>query len=139
MILTGLAVVAPAAHLLELRGKIHMPEDRYFIVQSIYLGWWVAGLLLPAAFIADAALAVAVRGEKSAFWLALAAAALIVVNLIIFLIWTQPANAATQNWTVHPANWQTLRRQWEYSHAVNAGVTLLAFCLVTLAGLRASD
>jgi hypothetical protein len=31
-----------------------------------------------------------------------------------------------------------LRRQWEYSHAVNTGVMLLACCSATLAALRAS-
>jgi hypothetical protein len=32
-----------------------------------------------------------------------------------------------------PANWQALRRQWEYAHAANAVLTFAALCLVTLA------
>jgi hypothetical protein len=138
VMLTGLAMIAPGAHLFALPGKIHMPEDHYFLVQSIYLGWWVIGLFLPAAFIANLVLAVAVLADRLAFWLALGAAALVVVNLAIFFVWTQPANAATQNWMVRPENWQSLRQQWEYSHALNAGVTFLAFCAATLAALRAS-
>jgi hypothetical protein len=67
---------------------------------------------------------------------ALAAAALIVLNLVIFVVWTQPANSSTDNWTLRPENWQSLRLQWEYSHAVNAGVTLLAFCAAALAALH---
>ena len=47
--LTALAVIAPAAHLFELSKKIRMSEDEYFIVQTIYVGWWVVGLFLPAA------------------------------------------------------------------------------------------
>jgi hypothetical protein len=30
-----------------------------------------------------------------------------------------------------PENWETLRRQWEYSHAVNAVLMFAALCLVT--------
>jgi hypothetical protein len=40
---------------------------------------------------------------------------------------------------VRPENWETLRQQWEYSHAVNAGVMLLAFCAATLAALRGAS
>jgi hypothetical protein len=54
------------------------------------------------------------------------------------VIWTQPANAATQNFAVRPENWEALRRQWEYSHAINAGVTLAASSAAVLAGLRAA-
>jgi hypothetical protein len=139
IILTGLAVIAPAAHLFELPGKIHMSAGDYFVAQRIYLGWWRVGLLLPAAFIADLGLAIAVRNERPAFWLAIAAVVLIAINLVIFVIWTQPANAATQNWAVRPDNWEALRQQWEYSHAVNAGVTCLAFCAATLAALRGAS
>jgi hypothetical protein len=136
IVLTGLAVIAPAAHLFELAGKIHMSADDYFVVQRIYLGWWMVGLLLPAAFIANLGLAIAVRNDRPALWLATAAIVLIAINLVIFVIWTQPANSATENWAVRPDNWEALRRQWEYSHAVNAGVTCLAFCAATLAALR---
>ena len=139
IILTGLAVIAPAAHLFVLPGKIHMPADAYFTVQRIYLGWWVVGLFLPAAFLANLALAVVARGDKPALWLAVAAMGMIAINLTIFMIWTQPANAATQNWAIRPENWQVLRQQWEHSHAVNAGVTFLAFCAATLAGLRGTS
>ena len=139
IIVTGLTLIAPAAHLFELPGKIHMSGDDYFVVQRVYLGWWVVGLLLPLAFIANSALAVVVRHDLSAFGLAVAAAALIVVNLVIFTVWTQPVNTVTENWAVRPENWQALRRQWEYSHAVNAGVTFLAFCAAAIAALRAAS
>ncbi|HKS60616.1 MAG TPA: hypothetical protein VJT13_02890 [Xanthobacteraceae bacterium] len=138
VVMTGLAVIAPGAHLFELPRKIALPADEYFVVQSIYRGWWIVGLALPAAFIANLALAIAARHDTAALSLALAAAGLIVVNLAIFMVWTQPANAITDNWAIRPDNWETLRRQWEYSHAVNAGVTFLAFCAATLAALRAS-
>jgi hypothetical protein len=136
VLVTGLALIAPGAHVYELPRKIMLPMEQYFVVQGIYRGWWIPGLLLPAALVADLALAYSVRADRLAFSLALAAAALLALNLTIFVIWTQPVNNVTDNWLVQTGNWQALRRQWEFSHAANAGVTLTAFCLATLAALR---
>ncbi len=136
IILTGSALIAPAAHLLELPNKIAMGPNDYFVVQRIYSGWWRVGLLLPAALVANVALAVAARRDSTALLLAMFAAALIALNLAIFFVCTEPANAATGNWTTRPANWLDLRRQWEYSHASNAGIMFVAFCATTAASLR---
>lgn len=136
-IVTGLAVIAPAAHFFELSHKIRMSEDQYFVVQTIYLGWWIPGLLLPAAILLNLAHAFLIGIDQRPAWFALAAVALLVLNLAIFMVWTRPVNVATKNWTLRLENWQALRRQWEYSHAVNAGITLLAFCCAALAGLQA--
>lgn len=136
IIITGLSLIAPGAHAFELLNKIGLPKAEYFVVQQIYSGWWIAGLLLPLAFLANVGNAIALRADKAAMALSLAAAALIALNLVIFVLFTQPANAATQNWTIQPENWEALRAQWEYSHAVNAAVNFLAFCCATLASTR---
>lgn len=135
IIVTGLAVVAPAAYLFELPRKIKMSADQYFVVQTIYLGWWTVGLLLPIAIGTNIALALEVGINTLPSWLALTAAALLVANLVIFVVWTRPVNAITKNWAVRLENWRGLRRQWEFSHAANAGVTVLAFCFAALAAL----
>ena len=137
VIVTGMALIAPAAHLLELANKIGMETNDYFVVQRVYAGWWLVGLLLPAALLANLALVVAARADRSASRLALVAAALIALNLVIFFVWTQPANTATVNWTIQPENWRSLRREWEYSHAVNAGIMFIAFCETTAESVRA--
>jgi hypothetical protein len=62
------------------------------------------------AIVASLGLAVVMRGRGTASWLALAAFALITATLVIFVMWTQPANAATTNWTVVPDNWQRSAR-----------------------------
>lgn len=46
-----------------------------------------------------------------------------------------PDNQATESWTMLPANWEALRTRWEYGHAVNAGVTLLAFVALVSSAL----
>lgn len=135
VLITGLALIAPGAHLYEMANKLHLARNEYFVVQSIYNGWWMAGLFLPLAFLANLALAFAIS-DRTARYLALGAALCIAVNLVIFVIFTQPANAATGNWTVMPDNWAALRSQWEISHAVNAVITLLAFGLSIAAAIR---
>ena len=136
VIITGLSLIASAAHAFELLNKIGLPKEEYFIVQQIYSGWWIVGLLLPLAFLANVGNAITLRDNRTSMMVSIAAAAPVALNLIIFMLFTQPANAATQNWTVQPENWEALRLQWEYSHAVNAAVNFLAFCCVVFASIR---
>jgi len=135
IIVTALATIAPGAHLLELPHKLELAKDSYFIVQRIYTRWWIAGLLLPLALLANIVQAFIAGDHAVGRFLALGASVCLLVNLVIFVVVTRPANAVTQNWTVQSDNWEALRRQWEYSHAVNAGVSFAAFCLATIAAL----
>jgi hypothetical protein len=136
VVLTALALVPAGAHLFELPNKIGLEQEGYFIVQNIYRGWALFGIVLFGALAANLALAAAVRRQPAPFWLALAASVLIAATLAIFFTWTYPANQATSNWTVVPDNWRELRTGWEYAHAVNAVLTFLALCAVTLSLLQ---
>ncbi|MDP9964803.1 hypothetical protein FB547_11248 [Variovorax beijingensis] len=131
----ALALIPSGAHLAALPSKIGLGPSEYFLVQGIYRGWAVLGSLWVAALVVNIVLAVVVRSQPLPFRLALGAAACIAAMFAIFVTWTLPGNQATQNWTIVPANWETLRRQWEYSHAVNAGIVFLALCLVTASAL----
>jgi hypothetical protein len=139
IILTALALVPGGAHLFALPNKIGLAQEPYFIVQNIYRGWALFGIVLFPALAANLAVAAMLRHRRAPFWLALAAFLCIAATLVIFFTWTYPANVATNNWTVVPANWAELRTQWEYSHAVNAVITFAALCSVTLSALLASD
>ena len=83
-----------------------------------------------AQLLFNVVLAYLLRGDRPAFYMAAAGCALMAATLAVFFAFTYPANVATQNWTVSPGHWVELRRQWEYSHAVNAGLYFLAFCFV---------
>lgn len=136
IVLIALALVPEGAHLLELPRKIGLPQEQYFTVQAIYLGWALpAGIVLIGALVASLVLTIMLRGRGAPFWLTLAAFLLVSATLVIFFIWTNPANQATNNWTAVPENWRALRTQWEYSHAVNAVLTFIALCAVTLSTL----
>ena len=139
LVLTALALVPAGAHLFTLLNKIDLAQEQYFIVQNIYRGWALFGIVWIGALLANFALAAMLRGRGRPFILALIAGLCVVVMFAIFFIWTYPANQATDNWTTIPANWEQLRRQWEYSHAVNALVTFAAFCSVALSVLTARD
>jgi hypothetical protein len=139
VVLTALALVPAGAHLFELPNKIGLDQEPYFIVQGIYRGWALFGIVLLGALVADLALAIGVRRARTPFRLALLAFLLVAATLAIFFTWTYPANQATSNWTVVPENWRALRTQWEYAHATNAVLTFLALCAVTSAALMRRD
>jgi hypothetical protein len=139
VVLTALALAPGLAHLFALPNKIGLPQEQYFVAQGIYRGWALLGIVLFAALAANFVLALISRGKGAAFVFAGAGFLLILVTLGIFFRWTYPANVATENWTSVPANWEGLRRQWEYSHAVNALITFAALCCVTTSALVARD
>jgi hypothetical protein len=132
LVLTALALVPAGAHLFALPNKIGLAAEQYFIIQNIYRGWALFGIVLAGALVANLALAVLLRGTGVPFVLALVAFLCVAVSLTIFFVWTYPANQATSNWTTIPTEWAQLRKQWEYSHAANAIVTFAAFCAVAL-------
>jgi hypothetical protein len=53
IILTALALVPGGAHLFSLPHKIGMARDNYFVVQAIYRGWALFGILIIAALVAN--------------------------------------------------------------------------------------
>ncbi len=139
-LLASALVLGPAlAHLFELPNKIGLPHDEYFVVQKIYRGWSQLGWLLLVQVASLAAAAYLARMELRTLPLVLLGLVAVVAAQVVFWLFTYPANVATVNWTLTPDSWEKLRRQWEYSHAVGAGLQLLAFCLLVLAVLgRAS-
>ena len=135
LVCTALALVPYGAHLFSLPNKIGMSEQHYFIAQRAYDNWALISLILIPAMLFNIVLAVLLRSEPTAFYLALAGCLAMIATLPIFFAFTYPGNAATQNWTVVADNWQDLRTRWEYSHAVNAILTFASFCLMTAAVL----
>ena len=131
VILTALALVPGGAHLFVLLNKIDLAAEPYFVVQSIYRGWNLFAFVLIPAVIVNFVLAFMVRPHALASAMAFLAGVCMVATLVVFFIWVEPANRATDYWTTVPANWELLRRQWEYGHAANAVVTFVALCAVT--------
>ena len=135
LVFTALALVPYGAHLFSLPNKIGMAQEHYFIAQRAYDNWVLVSLVLFPAMLFNIVLAYLLRGEVTAFYLAVAGCLCVAATLVVFFIWTYPGNVATKNWTVVPASWENLRARWEHSHAFNALLCFVSFCLMTLANL----
>jgi hypothetical protein len=129
-------VLAPAlAHLLELPNKIGLSRGEYLVVQQIYNGWQLLGIVIYGALLSTLALTIMVRRQPKVFGLTLAAFLCLLAAHGLFWIYTFPANRETLYWTVLPENWMALREQWEYSHAAGAVLNLIAFIMLVLSVL----
>jgi hypothetical protein len=139
LIFTALALGAAFAHLLALPNKIGLARKEYLIVQQIYRGWALLGIVEAVSLLSVAALAVMVRNSRGSFVWALMAVLCIAATLMVFFVFTFPANQQTSHWTTLPMNWQELRMQWEYSHAARAILYLIAFATLVLSVLAGDE
>jgi hypothetical protein len=71
--------------------------------------------------------------RRGPFVLLLAAGGCVALSLAVFFTITFPVNRETRNWTELPAHWEELRRRWEYSHAINALIYVVALVLLMIA------
>jgi hypothetical protein len=139
MLCTAITMAAGFAHLLELSRKIALGREQYLMVQQLYRGWAWLGIVVVGALISTSIVTLLTpRGAPDRKW-TLVAVSCIALSLVVFFVLTFPANQQTQNWTVLPENWESLRRQWEYSHAVAAGLDFLALSALTLSLLVGRD
>ena len=72
LVFTALALVPYGAHLFSLPNKIGMTQEQYFIAQRAYDNWALVSLVLFPAMLFNIVLAYLLRGEHSAFYLAVA-------------------------------------------------------------------
>lgn len=137
ILFTVLTFAPTAAHLFSLANKMGMSQADYFTAQLAYRRWDIFGWAYLGALAATLTLAVMLRGGGGAFWLIGAAFLFVALALAIFVIWVLPGNRATENWIIAPANWETLRRNWEYGHAASAAANFLALCMTAAAATLA--
>jgi hypothetical protein len=135
LLFVGITMSAGLAHVMALPNKIGMSAEHYFVAQQTYAGWAMIGIAMIGAFIATLVLALMRRSAPREFIPALIAFHCMAAALAVFFAFTYPANQATENWTVLPQNWEQLRAQWEYSHAVGAVLVFAAFVALVVAVL----
>jgi ABC-type cobalamin transport system permease subunit len=136
LLFAALALAPALAHLLELPNKIGLSRDDYLVVQQIYRGWALLGIVVLSALLSTLILTILVRKRPNEFALSLVAFLCIVGTQVVFWTFTFPTNQQTSNWTVLPEHWTTLRMQWEYSHAASAVLNLIAFIALALSVSR---
>jgi hypothetical protein len=85
VVLTALALVPGGGHLFALLNKINLGAEQYFIVQNIYRGWALFGVVLIGTLLADLALALVLRRRGGApFVLALLGFCGVALTLVVF-------------------------------------------------------
>ena len=124
-------LVPGGAHFFELANKMAMSQSEYMTVQKIYAGWSSFGVTIVAALLLTLLHTFMVRRDRTAFLLSLVAFLCLAATQGIFWTFTYPMNVASNQWTVAPADFEAVRRQWEYSHAVNAALTFAALVAIT--------
>jgi len=135
ILFTVLALIPGAAHLIELPNKMALDRESYMTVQRIYRGWALAGVVLLGALLTTLWLAIISRSQGLPMLLAFSAFALLLVTLITFFVWVYPVNQATAQWTIATVDFERRRARWEYTHAANAVLTLVAVAATAAASL----
>ena len=105
------------------------------IVQKIYAGWQLFGIVIGVALLATLVHTILVRANRTAFALSLAAFLALTATQVVFWAFTYPVNVATRFWTVPPQPFEAARQQWEYSHAASAVLTFAALVAMTMSAL----
>lgn len=136
ILFTALATIPAGAHLLSMASKLKLDQADYLASQRAYDGWSLLAIVVLGALLSTFALAIVLYREREPYLLATLAFLCIVGTQVIFWTFTFPANQATQNWTALPVDWETLRLQWEVSHAASAILNLAALTLLAVAAVK---
>src|SRR5215471_13950864 len=132
VISVALCLIPGGAHFFELANKMSLSMTEYMTTQKIYAGWSFFGVAIYAAIVLTLTHTLMVRNDRTTFILSLTALLCLGATQVIFWTFTYPMNVATNNWTITPQDFEAARRQWEYSHAVNAVLTFVALVTITL-------
>ena len=135
VISVAVCLIPAGAHFFELVNKMYLSVPEYMTTQKIYAGWSFFGVAIIAAILFTLTHTLMVRAERAAFFLSLTALLCLGATQVIFWTFTYPMNVVTNNWTINPQDFEAARRQWEYSHAVNAVLTFVALVTITLSTL----
>ena len=137
-----LAVLGPAAHVLELPNKLALDGSLWLAVQqSLYRGW---GPFLGApadigGLLTSAALTLLHRKEPVLRYSSLVACCAFLGMIAAFFALNAPVNAAVNRWTAATLSpdWPSYRLRWEAGHAIAAVFGVIALTALIFANRRA--
>lgn len=134
LILVALFMGLEFAHTLELPAKMQYDGMLYITIQnSLYRYFGAPGLgafITVGAVLCAIALTVLVRKRRPAFWWTLAGTLCLAIAFpLIYFLRIEPVNVVIEQATARtvPPNWEQLRSQWEYAHAMNFIFGLASF------------
>ena len=141
--LTIVTFVMVASHPLELWGKLRLDGQTWLTVHhNLYVAFGpVAAVTEPGALVALGTLAWRERRRGWRWGPSALAGAAVGLGLAVWAGFTHPANQALDAWTAAtpPADWTSVRNQWETSHAVHAALIALALAVLLSSLVRGGD
>ncbi len=130
IMLTALGLGLAFCHLMELPAKMTYTGALWLkLLQTLYWAFGtIGGAIEVGTVITVVVLAFLVRHRRPAFGWTLLAAICMLTAHAAFWIWIYPVNTALRTVTLAtlPADWQTLRDTWEFTHAARAILEIIA-------------
>jgi len=145
LVLAALAIGAPFAHVLEMPvRRAYDPALYVTVTHTLYRYFGSVGAVIEVGAVLAAVFWAAGLGRSRTSpasgrgWAVTGAACLVLAHALFWLL-VNPVNQQFATWTptVVPANWTRLRDQWEFTHAVRAGLFLMGFCGLLASALQA--
>jgi hypothetical protein len=143
IILAAFALVAGAAHVLELPQKMQYDADMYTAVNATLYRYYaiIGGPALLGSIACAFVLAWLVRGTPTAFELTLLGGLCLSLALVLWLVIVAPVNAEVRDALRAfpdsvPAVWMRWRDRWEYGHAASFVFQLGGLCALVLSILQ---
>jgi hypothetical protein len=141
LLLAALAILAPAAHVLELPNKLALDGALWLAVQQhLYRGWgpFFGGPVEIGALVTSLWLAVRCSDSRIARSAFAVAAAAYVGMILGFFVFNAPVNNAVSTLTpaTLPPSWPALRAKWETGHAIAAVLAIVAIAASLKAWLQ---
>jgi predicted signal transduction protein with EAL and GGDEF domain len=132
LMLTAFSLSLSMTHLLELPQRMHFDQQlwvRVTVVENVYKLFGTVGAAFEITAILTAILlAFLVRRRGSTFYWTLSGAILLVLAFVSWIVFIAPMNAEFAKWLTNPipADWTRYRDRWEYAHALNAVIKIIA-------------
>jgi hypothetical protein len=119
-------------HVVELPGKLRLTGSQWLDVQhNLYVGFGppFGAPIEVAAIVSTWWLLFLVRRRRPAAGWTLAAALSTTLGLVVWFLLVSPMNAILSGWTAQnlPADWISVRNQWEIGHATHSALFGVGF------------
>ncbi len=141
LMLASFSLSLSMAHLLELPQRMKFDQQLWVkitVFENVYRLFGSVGAAFEVTAILTAmVLAFLVRRRGSTFYWTLGGVIFLVLAFVSWIVFVAPMNAEFAKWLTNPipADWTRYRNQWEYAHAVNAFIKIIALSLIAISVL----
>lgn len=138
ILLTAFSLSLSMTHLMEFPQRMKFDQQLWVkvtVFENLYALFGSVGAVFEIGAILTAfILAFLVRGRGQTFAWSLGGAVLLLVAFVSWIVFVADANSELAKWLTNPVppDWTRTRNQWEYAHAANALIKIVAFSLLVI-------